>query len=79
MPSALTAKGPEPLAGMVVADGAAATSAQVIAFDSTTSSVRNALRGAAANIQKKFTRGWIRATGGRRRAAPFLEQLSLWK
>ena len=37
--------GPEPLAGMDVADGVAATSAQRIAFESTTPSVRNALRG----------------------------------
>ena len=52
MPSALTAKGPEPLAGMVVADGAAATSAQRIAFENTTSSVGNALLWMAAEIQK---------------------------
>ena len=49
MANALTATGredplgPEPLAGMDVADGVAATSAQRIAFESTTPSVRRTL------------------------------------
>ena len=68
------------------ADGAAATSAQRIAFDSTTSSVdsatssvRNAFLRTVAEIQKMLSRLGIRATGGRRRALLPFKNLRLWQ